>query len=95
MAELVPLLTTALVPSLATPFVFYGHSMGARLAFEVTRELRRRGAPMPQELLVSGRRAPHCPESELMHALGDPQLVARLRRLGGLNWRGAPSGSAL
>jgi glycosyltransferase involved in cell wall biosynthesis len=48
--------TTA--PKLAGRFAFFGHSMGAGIAFEFTRALRRRGLPMPFALLVSGATAP-------------------------------------
>lgn len=66
------------------PFAFFGHSMGAVVAFEVARWLRRRGQPLPQVLIASGARAPH-------FRLGwrpppDPageQLLAELGRLGG------------
>jgi surfactin synthase thioesterase subunit len=44
------------------PFAIYGHSMGARLGFEVVRELRRRGAPLPQRLYVGGAHPPHLRE---------------------------------
>ena len=40
------------------PYLLYGHSMGALLAFEVARALRRRAAPAPQALVVSGARSP-------------------------------------
>jgi medium-chain acyl-[acyl-carrier-protein] hydrolase len=63
--RLEPLLD-AFVPAvqawLDTPFALYGHSMGALVAFEVARELRRRGLPGPKHLLVSGRRAPDLPD---------------------------------
>src|SRR5262245_1974399 len=38
----------------ASPFVFFGHCLGALIAFEVTRELQRRNRPMPERLLVVG-----------------------------------------
>jgi surfactin synthase thioesterase subunit len=44
------------------PFAIYGHSMGARLGFEVVRELRRRGAPLPERLYVGGAHPPDDPE---------------------------------
>jgi surfactin synthase thioesterase subunit len=53
--QLVPVLQSRL----DVPFVLYGHSMGAMLAFEMACELRRRRLPGPQALLVSGRQAPH------------------------------------
>lgn len=52
------------------PFALYGHSMGARLAFEVARELRHRGAPLPVRLYVGAAHPPHLPEP-----------IARLARL--------------
>jgi medium-chain acyl-[acyl-carrier-protein] hydrolase len=80
---LVGALADALAPELARPYALYGHSMGARVAFELAREQRRRGGAEPALLAVSGRPAPHCPERDPMHALSTEQLVARLRRLGG------------
>jgi len=50
--------TEALAPRLGRPYAFFGHSMGAVLAFEVTRRLRGRGLPGPRHLFVSGRSAP-------------------------------------
>ncbi len=40
------------------PYLLAGHSMGGGLAFEVARELRRRGGPMPAGLIVSSCRSP-------------------------------------
>ena len=39
---------------LDTPYALFGHSMGALAAFELCRELRRRGRPGPTHLMVSG-----------------------------------------
>lgn len=44
------------------PTAVFGHSLGALLAFELARELRRRRAPNPVALLVSSYRAPHLPD---------------------------------
>jgi surfactin synthase thioesterase subunit len=43
------------------PFAFFGHSMGAAIAFELAFELRRRGLPTPVHLFASAFRAPHLP----------------------------------
>ena len=51
-----------LQPHLDLPYAFFGHSMGALIAFETTRNLRRRNAKMPTHLFVSGRRAPQLPD---------------------------------
>lgn len=58
--ELVP----ALCAELTGPFAFFGHSMGAMLAFEAARRLRDQGRPGPTHLFVSGRYAPQIPEPD-------------------------------
>jgi medium-chain acyl-[acyl-carrier-protein] hydrolase len=40
------------------PFALYGHSLGSLIAFEVARELRRRGAPAPVHLMAGAIAAP-------------------------------------
>jgi medium-chain acyl-[acyl-carrier-protein] hydrolase len=82
---LIQALVEALQPWLRDlPFVFFGHSMGAMIAFELARELRRRGQALPQHLFVSGRRAPQIPyEDEPIHALPEPEFIEKLRELEG------------
>ena len=58
MASLVEALHAAIMPYLDRPFAFFGHSMGAAIAFELARSLRRRGKPLPLALFASGARAP-------------------------------------
>ncbi|GAA2381523.1 hypothetical protein GCM10010404_42320 [Nonomuraea africana] len=48
-----------IAPATSTPYALYGHSMGARLAFEVVRELRRRDLPPPTRLYVGAAHPPH------------------------------------
>ncbi len=69
---------------LALPFAFFGHSMGAALAFEITRRLRRAGAPLPLHLFVSGRTAPRTPyDEEPIHDLPREEFFEALRRFEG------------
>jgi medium-chain acyl-[acyl-carrier-protein] hydrolase len=66
------------------PFVLFGHSMGALLAFETTRALRRAGCTGPVRLLVSGYRAPQLQRLDPpIHDLPDAAFVARLREFEG------------
>lgn len=66
------------------PFAVYGHSMGALLGYEVTRELGRRGGPLPRRLALGGSRPPHRPESRPgMADLPDDEFAAALVSLGG------------
>jgi medium-chain acyl-[acyl-carrier-protein] hydrolase len=85
MAPLVDALATAIAPYLDRPFAFFGHSMGAVVAFELARELRRRGKPLPSILIASGARAPqfrrgHVPRPAPSHH----EFLAELRRLEGI-----------
>lgn len=80
------------------PLVIYGHSVGSLVAFELIRELRRRGADLPLALIISSRRAPHrsLRDEHLLHSLPDDVLAGRVRDLGGIpsgmledsKWRG-------
>ena len=66
------------------PFVFFGHSMGALLAFELCRRLRRLEARHPAHLFVSGFRAPHLPDRKApTYDLPDASFLEKLRRLSG------------
>lgn len=78
-------LTTALSPFLDMPYAFFGHSMGALIAFELTRHLRKIGhSPLPAQLFVSGRGAPQLPESHPPTShLPVPEFIEELRRLKG------------
>ena len=40
------------------PYVFFGHSMGASIAFELSRLLAEQHSCQPRHLIISGRRAP-------------------------------------
>jgi medium-chain acyl-[acyl-carrier-protein] hydrolase len=83
---LVDVLVHVMTPHLDLPFAFFGHSMGAVLAFEVARGLASRGVP-PSHLIVSGRRPPHIPDlAPPLHGLPDPEFVAEInRRYGGIH----------
>jgi medium-chain acyl-[acyl-carrier-protein] hydrolase len=82
--DLVEAVADALEPHLCAPFAFFGHSMGALVAFELTRELRRRGEPQPVQLFVSACRAPQLPDPDPpIHLLPEPELLEELRRLDG------------
>jgi medium-chain acyl-[acyl-carrier-protein] hydrolase len=81
-------LTRELMPSVKAlarqPVVLFGHSLGALIAFEVAREMRRAGLPQPVHLYVSGRHAPHLPlRRRATWNLDDGALIATLRELGG------------
>jgi medium-chain acyl-[acyl-carrier-protein] hydrolase len=54
------------------PFAFFGHSLGALLAFETARRLRASGQQQPGHIFVSGCQAPrHRSSSRRVHLLDD------------------------
>jgi medium-chain acyl-[acyl-carrier-protein] hydrolase len=81
---LVEALGAALLPHFDRPFVFFGHSMGALLAFELARLLRQNGQPGPQRLFASGSPAPQLRSDEPpTYDLPDTEFIEELRRLKG------------
>jgi len=84
--SLVERLAAAAEPYLDRPFAFFGHSLGALVAFELTRHLRRLGRPMPVHLFVSGGAPPHLgvrASVRRLHDLPEDELVRMLRLFNG------------
>ena len=83
--DVVTAIGTAITPLIACrPIALFGHSLGALLAFEVSRWLRRTVHVLPAHLIVSGRRAPHLPSTEPpAHVRDDESFVAYLSELNG------------
>lgn len=75
----------AIAPLVDRPYVVMGHSLGTLTAFEVLRELRRRGRRLPRRFVVAGRAAPHASRSTpRMGDLSDADLFEALSAYGGL-----------
>jgi medium-chain acyl-[acyl-carrier-protein] hydrolase len=83
--ELVQTLVSDLRSSMTGKFAFFGHSMGAIVAFELVRALKREELALPQALVASAARAP-----QFRHDYKPPddpdreQLLEEVRRLEGL-----------
>ena len=77
-------LAEALRPQLDKPFAFFGHSMGALLAFELARSLQESERLAPLHLFVAGLNAPQLPRKlDYLAGLDGEELVAELKRLKG------------
>lgn len=72
--------------ALDRPIALLGHSMGALLAFEMARSLRRHNHRQPCLLVLSACRPPHAIVTKrLLHTAPDAELVATLQqRYGGI-----------
>lgn len=84
LAPLVAVLSEALLPLLDRPFIFFGHSMGALIAYETARTLRRMDAPLPLHIFASACFAPHLPDPYPIHHLQRQEFIDELRQLGGM-----------
>lgn len=73
----------ALRPMMDRPLAFFGHSMGATLAFEVAVRMQTELAVSPLMLFVSGRRAPSRHRNESIHQCADEGIIAELKALNG------------
>jgi surfactin synthase thioesterase subunit len=77
-------IAAALAAAVDRPYVLFGHSLGARLAFEVCRHLRDRGSPEPVRLCVSGTPGPRLDRVGRGDSrLPDADFVTRVQRMGG------------
>lgn len=65
------------------PTVFFGHSMGAVLAFETAWRLEQKGVNAPRSVIASGRRAPSTSRPERVHEQDDNGIIAELKLLNG------------
>lgn len=78
--ELLP----AIAGLLDRPYVLLGHSMGTILGYELARRLRDEGLPPPELLVMSGRQAPHVPDTDPPLAdLPREEFIEQLRRYDG------------
>lgn len=71
-----------ILPLLDRPYAFFGHSMGAYVAFELARRLPARGT-RPDHVFLSGAGAPHLPPPCVLHDLPGAAFLRELIRLDG------------
>jgi surfactin synthase thioesterase subunit len=86
-----PALLKMMAPAITTqhrslPFAFFGHSVGALIAFELARYLRLHGVGGPERLFMSGCQAPqYRSPTRKLHELPDAAFLEELR-----NYNGTP-----
>jgi non-ribosomal peptide synthetase component F len=79
MAAMVAAVVRAIKPLLEMPTIFFGHSLGSLVAYEVALEMQRQGMPMPWLLAASSQAAPaaagEVAESDWVHQTADAEFV--------------------
>lgn len=66
-----------------SPYIIYGHSLGALMGIDVAASLEKLGDP-PLKLMVSGHAGPGTGSIRNWHLLTDEALVEKLKELGGI-----------
>jgi len=81
---LMPLLIEAIEGYLDKPFVFFGHSLGGLIAFELARHLRDRSLALPEHLIISGKQALGVtPRRKPICNLPDEEFIIELEKYAG------------
>jgi medium-chain acyl-[acyl-carrier-protein] hydrolase len=81
---LIQALTLAILPNLFKPFVFFGHSMGSLISFELSQHLRNHHNQSPLHLFTAGHRAPQRTDPDPpIHALPESEFLEQIRRYNG------------
>ncbi|BBN83851.1 hypothetical protein PA25_38360 [Pseudoalteromonas sp. A25] len=84
MDTLTDTLIDELTPHLSSNMIFYGHSLGARVAFEIQRKLTTKGLPKPCHFIASGSAYPGKDRSaKNIYLLEDDAFIAELKNLNG------------
>lgn len=84
MTQMVTQLIRMISPLLDKPYVFFGHSLGSKIAFELLRHLKAHNYPLPKHFIASGSKGPkEQSEKRAIYALSDNQFIAELERLNG------------
>lgn len=95
MSDLIAELNREIMPLINKPFIFFGHSLGSRVAFELIRTFKKQGKPLPEHFIASGSKAPHdmldrkvsynLPDSEFTKTLatleGTPKIILQNEEL--------------
>jgi surfactin synthase thioesterase subunit len=84
LADLIAPLKQMLSQLADKPFFFFGHSLGALVAFELARALQQDGLPLPFHLVASGMCAPHLrSRDEQLHLMPDDELLEKIAEYNG------------
>lgn len=82
--SLVDHLTEGLMPYMDMPYVFFGHSMGALIAYEVIKRLSEMNLELPHKLFISSMSAPHLGLNKGdLHRLPDDEFKSKIAALDG------------
>ncbi|PHM23420.1 thioesterase II family protein [Xenorhabdus budapestensis] len=86
MKSLIEDLYVNIKPLLNIPYIFLGHSLGSRIAFELLRKIDAESLPLPIEFIASGSRGPQVSAiRKPISALEDKEFTIALQEFGRVN----------
>jgi medium-chain acyl-[acyl-carrier-protein] hydrolase len=77
-------LYTAILKYSDKPYYFFGHSLGALMAFELAHILQKYNKPLPKCLFVSAKSPPHLSSNTFTHHLSDKDFIEIIKKYNGL-----------
>lgn len=87
LSEVMDGVTRAVGDHLDKPYLLFGHSLGALIAFELTRHFVAQSRSLPAALIVSGKRAPQMPSRRRPFSrLPDAEFIQEIA-----NYKGTPA----
>lgn len=85
MSQFIEALYTDIQDALDIPYIFFGHSLGALISYELATRIQLTNSRPPNKLIVSAKRPPTLPlTSAAISSLPDNMLLAELKRLNGI-----------
>ncbi len=83
--EILARITENIGSYLDKPFVFFGHSMGALISYELTKKVKDKYNACPQKLYISAHKAPFLERGgPIMHKLERESFVNELKKMNGI-----------
>ena len=82
-SSLINVLAEKILPLLDKPYIFFGHSMGALISFELARKLREASGELPIHLLLSGINPLKSTSKLNINTMDDDEFINFLNRLNG------------
>ena len=76
-------ISKAALPLLSTPYIVFGHSMGAILAFEFIRHLRKKNVSIPVHMFLSAQEGAKFKHNNPKYLLSDHEFIEYLRKKSG------------
>lgn len=84
MSALVSDLLADIIPLIDRPYILFGHSLGAKVAYELMLALKKMGFPLPVHFIASASPAPYIPrKSPPIHHLADSEFIQALSNYNG------------